>query len=426
MPKLSRRNILIGGAALAGAGAYLGRPDDNSGPRNNYFVELQAALKRAGIATPTLIIDKKRLDANIDVLNSSLANGMEYRIVTKSLPSENLIRHIAERTGTNRLMTFNLPMLIAQSASEPAADQLLGKPLPVAAARQFLEEVRIPEARERVQWLIDTPERLAQYAALASETGASMRISLEIDVGLHRGGFREQNDIVAAVKTIEADPNLSFSGLMGYEAHVSGHPELLGLRERALQDSWEKYKAAKEAVKSVIGEEALNQSVLNAAGSPTFRNYANTEIANEVSVGSALVKPSKFDLSSLDPFSAASFIATPVLKTYDQTELPLTGLGFVDSIQQTMNPNSKKAIYIYGGYWKAVPVDPPGLETNSIWGNSSNQEMFNGGENLNITVDDFVFFRPMQSEAVFLQFGDIAIYDGEDITEFWPVYPASG
>ncbi len=425
MPKLSRRNILIGGAALAGTAAFASRPSDNSGPRDPYFMELQAALTRAGIATPTLVIDKNRLDANIDALNGSLPEGMGYRIVTKSLPSQKLIRHIAERTGTNRLMTFNLPMLIAQSRAEPNADQLLGKPLPVVAARRFLETVQSPEMQARVQWLIDTPERLAQYASLASEMGAVMRISLEIDVGLHRGGFRAQEEIISAVKAIDAHPNLNFSGLMGYEAHVSGHPEILGLRERALQDSWSKYSAAKEVVKSVLGEDAFKHAVLNAAGSPTFRNYTSTDIANEVSVGSALVKPSKFDFSMLEPFSAASFIAAPVLKTYEQTELPLTGLGFVDDVQQAMNPNSRKTVYIYGGYWKAVPVDPPGLETNSIWGNSSNQEMLNGGKNLNLKTDDFVFLRPEQSEAVFLQFGDIAIFDGKEISDFWSVYPAS-
>ena len=41
------------------------------------------------------------------------------------------------------------------------------------------------------------------------------------------------------------------------------------------------------------------------------------------------------------------------------------------------------------------------------------------------TPDDYVFLRPNQSEAVFLQFGDIALFDGEKITGVWPTFPVS-
>ena len=51
--------------------------------------------------------------------------------------------------------------------------------------------------------------------------------------------------------------------------------------------------------------------------------------------------------------------------------------------------------------------------------------MLNGGPELEIAVDDFVFFRPHQSEAVFLQFGDIAVYEDGQIVDTWPVFPAS-
>jgi D-serine deaminase-like pyridoxal phosphate-dependent protein len=51
--------------------------------------------------------------------------------------------------------------------------------------------------------------------------------------------------------------------------------------------------------------------------------------------------------------------------------------------------------------------------------------MLNGGPDLSISPDEFVFLRPHQSEALFLQFGDIAVYEDGAITEFWPVFPAS-
>ena len=44
---------------------------------------------------------------------------------------------------------------------------------------------------------------------------------------------------------------------------------------------------------------------------------------------------------------------------------------------------------------------------------------------LEIAADEFVFLRPHQSEAVFLQFGDIAVYEAGAITERWPVFDYS-
>jgi hypothetical protein len=72
-----------------------------------------------------------------------------------------------------------------------------------------------------LQWLIDSPERLDQYADLASANGAPMRVNLEIDIGLHRGGFTGPEGFKTALDRIKASPNLTLSGLMGYDPHLS-------------------------------------------------------------------------------------------------------------------------------------------------------------------------------------------------------------
>lgn len=403
----------------------MAKPRDRSGLRDPYFTRLEAALKAAGIAVPTLVIDRARLDANIDTLLSHLPPGMGYRIVAKSLPSPDLIGHIAARAGTDRLMTFNLPMLLDLSAGMPEADQLLGKPLPVAAARRYLEQLPadLSEAAGRVQWLIDTPERLAQYGALARETGRIFRINLEIDVGLHRGGFEPGPGLAAALETIRGDSALTFSGFMGYEPHIPALPDALGWRQRALDGAWTTYRAALQQARDVFGADVMAGLTRNAAGSPTYRYYDTTEIANEVSAGSCLVKPTHFDTELLAPHQPASFIATPVIKALPRTRLP--GLEFAGGAAKAWNPNSAKTVFIHGGNWLADPVDPPGLAYNSTFGRSSNQEMLNGGPALDVAPDDFVFFRPHQSEAVFLQFGDIAVYQDGAITARWPVFPSS-
>ena len=425
MVEISRRTLMIGGAGLAGAAILMTKPGDESGPRDPYFLGLQAALDEAGIASPTLVIDKARLDANIDTLMSHLPTGMAYRIVAKSLPSLDLIAHIRQRSGSDRLMTFNQPMLTALSKAMPDADQLLGKPLPVAAARTYFQSLA-PEdaaAAANIQWLIDTPERLRQYRELARSTGQTLRLNLELDVGLHRGGLEAGDTLKAMLETLRDAPELEFSGFMGYEPHLAALPEALGWRERAKSGAWRRYGEALAQAAEVLGAEAVAGLVRNAAGSPTYRYYQSTEVANEVSAGSCLVKPTHFDTPLLEPHLPASFIATPVIKSMAQTRLP--GLEFAADGQRAWDPNTSRTVFTYGGNWMADPVDPPGLSYNKTFGRSSNQEMLTGGHNLAIEPDEFVFFRPHQSEAVFLQFGDIAVFEDGRITQRWPVFPAS-
>ncbi len=138
----------------------------------------------------------------------------------------------------------------------------------------------------------------------------------------------------------------------------------------------------------------------------------------------SLVKRSEFDIPLLQDHQPAAFIARPVIKTRAPTELPV-GVGFLSILQSAWDPNSRSTLFIYGGQWLAAPVDPPGLELNPIFGRSSNQEMYNGGPKLSVQPDDFVIFRPTQSEAVFLQCGDLLVYDGESIVGRWPVSSAS-
>ena len=428
MAGIVSRRALFGVAALAavgGAAAYL-RPADRSGPRDPYFLRLQAALRRAGVGTPALVIDRDRLDANIAVLKRSLPEGMGYRIVVKSLPSPTLVSRVRAGANTDRLMTFNLPMLLSFATAMPDASQFLGKPLPILAARSFFAKLPAErrDAAARVVWLIDTPERFDQYEQLALAQGLMLDAAFELDVGLHRGGQVAGPTLGAMYERAKASKALRFAGLMGYEPHIPSIPEALGLRQGAIDAAWSAYRAAKDQARALLGAEALDGKILNAAGSPTYRLYKDTTVANEVSVGSALVKPSDFDTPLLVEHQPAAFIAAPVIKALAPTELP-QGVGFLSPLQSAWDPNSRRTLFIYGGHWLARPVDPPGLELNAIFGRSSNQEMLNGGPSLDAQPDDTVFFRPTQSEAVFLQFGDLLVYDGENIVESWPVLPAS-
>lgn len=417
---MKRRDLLVAaGVAAAGAWWWGGRRD-LGGQHSPYFTGLGGALDAAGLARPTLVIDLPALRANIDVLMGHLGQDYDYRIVAKSLPSLPLLQAVRERSGSDRLMAFHQPFLNLLARNMPDSELLLGKPLPVSAAHRFYRHHSGDfDPGRQLQWLLDSPQRVTQYGELASQLQLDMQVNLELDVGLHRGGLEDDAGLVEALRLVEQHPRLQFSGFMGYEPHVAKMPGLLGGPQGAFERAQRRYAHFVDVAEAELGR-SVRDLTLNAAGSPTYQRYNGSQVATELAAGSALVKPGDFDLDSLTDHRPAAWIATPVLKSMPLTRVP--GLESVARFNAWLNPNREQAFFIYGGYWKASPESPPGLLNNSLYGRSTNQEMLNGSASIDLRPDDWVFLRPSQSEHVFLQFGDIAVFDGQQISASWPVF----
>lgn len=414
----TRRAAMIGGGAaiVGGAAVLASRKSDNGGAHDSYFLALSVALRNAGIAHPVLIIDQARLDHNIAAARAALAPAnLPLRIVVKSLPAAGLIDHVSRGMETNRFMVFNGAMLETM-AERADADLLLGKPLPGLQFAELIDKVGAERA-SRIQWLIDTPERLKDYAEIAATRQLTLRANMEIDVGLHRGGFADARALAGALDLANGFAHVTVSGLMGYDAHVPSMSD----PDEAFASSQNHYRAAIAVLREKLGVDPATLT-LNGAGSPTYTRHAQGTVANEVSAGSAFVKPADFDLTSLARHVPASFIATPVIKAKTM-ELP--GNEWLTGPMTFMDPNAARAFFIYGGNWLATPVSPPGLQFSNLYGRSSNQEMLTGSTNIGLKPDDYVFLRPNHSEALFLQFGDIALFNGREIIGTWPTFEVS-
>lgn len=417
---MKRRSLILGAIAGALGLGWLLRPGQRGADHAPYFQDLSVALDQAGLAKPSLLVDRNHLVENIQTLMGHINGRFNYRIVAKSLPSLPLLETVMQVSGSNRLMLFHQPFINQVAERFPQADVLLGKPMPVAAARNFYRQFSggVFDPASQLRWLLDTPERVAQYDELAVALDQDMQICIELDVGLHRGGVRNDEQLVTMLQMIEASPKLQFCGFMGYEPHIVKLPigDAIDYRDQAMAV----YQHYIDVAKGVLGERWPKNVLLNAGGSPTYQMYDRGEYPfNELAAGSCLVKPTDFDLPTLADHVAASYIATPVLKSLDTLEIPGIDLGVVQSL---WDPNRARTFFTYGGYWKARPESPDGLANNSLFGRSTNQEMLNGSRNINLQPDDWVFLRPNQSEFVFLQFGDIAVYEEGAIVARWPVF----
>jgi D-serine deaminase-like pyridoxal phosphate-dependent protein len=395
---------------------------DLGAPHAPPFSGWNAELRRAGPGKPVLVLDMDALDANLDRVKRTVAAGLAVRVVAKSLPSVPLLRYAMERLGTSRLMVFD-DSVTRLSEELPEADLLTGKPLPVQAVAAFYEargKASGGDPGGRVQWLADTPERLAQYAGLARGLGVRMRVSLEVDVGLHRGGATTPDELRALLRVIAADPaHLSFAGLMGYDAHVTSAPPILSSLPRAFEAATARYRAFRDAVREHDPSLEEGDPVWNGGGSKTYMLHPGAGDVNEVALGSCLVKPTDFDVPTLAAHEPALFVAAPVLKVLRGVRVPF--LEWAARAWAAVNPNRQVTYFLFGGGWMAKPVSPAGLSDNPVYGFSTNQAMLNGSAKTALLPDDWVFFRPTQSERVMQEFGALRLVRGGHLDGTWGV-----
>lgn len=374
---------------------------------HNYFNTLNSALQHANFAWPMLIIDQARLDVNLAQVKYMLSDAVRPRLVVKSLASIELIRYIAKDLNCNRFMVFHLPHIALILNTFTNADILLGKPMPAKAVQSFYEQHK-NAAQSSIQWLVDDIGRLHQYLTLAQKLEIQLKISIELDIGLHRGGIQDLEHFRELLQLIEHNPkHLQLSGFMGYDAHVGKIPKIIKSIEKTYEQSQTQYQKYLSCLRNEFPTLNTPHLCFNGAGSPTFSLHTKHSVCNDLSFGSMLLKPLDFELPTLVDFQPALWIATPVLKKLSTTQIP--GLTLLDKA-----PHLHHALFVYGGNWMANYVYPEGIHTNTLYGRSSNQELVNVPKSSKIQIDDFVFLRPTQSEAVISQFEQIWLYRADN------------
>jgi D-serine deaminase-like pyridoxal phosphate-dependent protein len=396
----------------------------------DYFSALNAELKAHDVSRPIAVIDLDRLDANIDALKSHVQPPLMFRVVEKSLPSVELLRYILARTGSKRGMAFHYPFLktlLTELGDD--VEFLFGKTIPVGGAREIFAELSPEQKKQavrRVQWLADTKKTLQELLDFFREQDLPFLANVEIDVGMHRGGARNLQELEEILALIQANPSrVTFTGLMGYDGHVPHLPvpELGGLKlkamARAVVTIEKRYRRFHDLVRDKFPELYKTARTFNGAGSGTYQLYHPGSIVSDISAGSALLKPKDYDMVTLKDHSPAVYIATPVLKRIHPAKIPILG-GL---------PFGKKTVQyvVYGGGWQEEP-EYPALKNNFFLKGTPNsnqvpnQMVLFGKLGPEFGPGDYAFFRPGQSDAIFRFERILAVRAGK-IADTWHAFP---
>jgi D-serine deaminase-like pyridoxal phosphate-dependent protein len=423
--------VLVLVAALVVLFVAVKRPRDLGGPVDPYFASLDAALKAVHAGSPRVVIDLDRLDHNIDSIVAGLPNAGYYRIVEKSLPSPALIRHIADRAGSHKLLVLHvpyLPSLLTELGS--GWDVLIGKTVPIEAITAALDELPVDEAARaahEVRWLTSSVAGVEALRDVARDRELPLRLAVELDVGLHRGGVRTADELRAVLAAIGAAPDqLAFAGYLGYDGHVP-HAPALGRSRRsaslvAHRKAMARYSELVESGRSAFPALHDGDLVHNAGGSGSYPLYGPPTPVDDVGIGGAVLRPSAYPDLFLGDLQPAIWIAAPVIADLGVTRIPF--LEGLTALLRWWNPNARHALAVYGGGWPGRIVSPPGVEPEALTNDPPNenlvpnQSLLTASERTKIALGDFVFWRPVNSDAM-VQFEDLVCVRGGEVVGTW-------
>jgi D-serine deaminase-like pyridoxal phosphate-dependent protein len=406
-------------------------------PDEERFIAWNEELRAKAGGRETSLVDLDAVDNNLELVGRSLGSGIALRLVAKSLPCIQLLEYMMVTACTNRIMAFSEGMvrdLLCRFGSD--VDILLGRPASVeAAARTFatLDTRSSGGANPAggVRWLVDTAERMQQYADLAAERGSPINISVEIDVGLRRGGARDDDELLAMLSIIDGSSMLQFTGFMGYEGHVPFAPTGAN-PDIEFDNVQQRYADFVEAGRAAYPAMFDGPLIFNSGGSRTYHYYTDDldTPVNEVAMGSAFFYPGNFSNIPETELRRATFLGTPVLKRIDPAEAPFAP-GFLPTLAED-DPSLEVSYVTVAGAFPGEQLYPEGLVVNPVTSSVdeggggvvnllSNQAEWLGSRQVPLEVGDFIFYHPWEGDGV-RWLSRLDVFRGGELIDQWATF----
>ena len=375
-------------------------------------------------STPTYVVDLDAFDANAADL-ARRAGGKPVRVATKSLRVPALIERALATTGFAGVLAYSLREALWLCEQGISDDIVMGYPTVDLVG---LERLATSEAaRAAVTLMVDDVRQLDLLDSVRP-AGASVRLALDVDAGLHlgpahlgpkRSPLADAADAVELAREIERRDGLRLVGVMTYEGQVAGVPDEVPrhrFRSAAVR-SVKKASVAQLADRRAEIASALHEvadlEFWNAGGSGSLETSAADPAVTELTAGSGLLVPGLFDhYRSFRPLPAAYF-GLPVVRRPSGHVATVAGGGLVAS-----GPAGRDRL--------PVPWAPPGLHLIGLEGAGEVQTPLGGPGASALLVGELVWFRHAKSGEVAEHVRDAHLLRGNEIVETVPTYRGTG
>lgn len=187
---------------------------------------------------------------------------------------------------------------------------------------------------------VDNGDNVRQLSEAAAEAGVTIKVIIELDVGMGRCGVRSVEEGVRLAKTIVGLPGVKFCGIMGYEGHCV-MKEPYEDRENTAVTSLKDLINLKKKIEAA----GIEVPIVSSGGTGTFQITPGIEGITEIQAGSYATMDAKYRSVGIEQFENALTILSTVISVHGESAVCDLGL--------------KSAT---GEFGMPTVIDPPGWE----------------------------------------------------------------
>ncbi|WP_276353239.1 alanine racemase [Cohnella caldifontis] len=300
------------------------------------------------LSTPAVIVDLDTVENNIRNMAEKLsAAGIDHRPHIKTHKSVKFAR-MQLAAGARGITTAKLSE--AEVFAEAGFDDILVAHSIVGEDNR--ERLAALHRKIDVRVTVDSLESAVGLSAVGEKTGKPVKVLIEIDGGLHRGGRQPGQDAVDFARELQRLPGIEIEGIMGYFGLVYKENTVPEIAEYA------KYEAQTvNRVASDLRKAGIPVSVVSSGSTPTSLLGEHLRGAvTEVRAGNYIF----YDVSAVEiGFAEERDCALRVIATVISTPLP--GMATIDAGTKTLTSDKS---HHGNGFGRLVGL--PGAEIASL------------------------------------------------------------
>jgi D-serine deaminase-like pyridoxal phosphate-dependent protein len=291
------------------------------------------------LPTPVIVADIDALRFNLEKL-SGYFEGKHCKLrphfkSNKCVTLAKMQMEYGQTTGITCAKVSEAEQLVAGGIQDVLiANQVIGMDKTTRVARMNMNAT--------VRVAVDSLTGIRQLSRAAEETGVTIGVLVEVDIGMNRGGVLPGEPVIKLAEVITDAPGLRFEGLQCYEGHIV-----------TLEDYSERKRRVEEAFSPVIETrrtlEALGHEVfVSSGGTGTYDITGNIEGIDELQCGSYALMDAAY--KKIRPeFKNARYILSTIISGRGDTvtaDVGLKGMGAEYAMPQIVGHPEAKVLYV--------------------------------------------------------------------------------
>lgn len=236
--------------------------------------------------TPALLIDLDKMEANINNMAeyfSGIHTDLRPHLKTHKTP---IIAHKQIKAGAIGITCAKLgeaeAVVHAGIQDVLIANQVVGT--------QKIARLLSLAKHSEIMVAVDSAENVQDLSDAATAIGASIRILVEVNIGMNRCGIEPGEQVLDLVHQICKCPNLKFEGLMGYEGHTVAKPNRVEREKRTREDMQHLVNT-----KYLIEKHGIEVHIMSGGGTGTFDITGSIPEMTEIQAGSYVFVDSTYN-----------------------------------------------------------------------------------------------------------------------------------